>query len=146
MLVGMFIALICLAGGLGGVINALVTDNGFFMPRAEKVKGGAIIRMGFLTNILVGAAAGFVTWAATTGLVIGMSPTSPNDTNLPISALGNAVLVGIAGARVISSEIDKRLLKATAHEAAKSSPSHTAADQILEASPAQALEIAHSMN
>lgn len=146
MLVGIFIALICLAGGLGGVINALVTDNGFFLPRAEKVKGSAIIRMGFLTNILVGAAAGFVTWAATTGLIIGTPPASSMDNNLPVSALGNAVLVGIAGARVISSEIDKRLLKATAHEAAKSGPSDIAASQILEASPAQALEIAHSMN
>jgi len=47
--------LITIAGGLGGVINALLTDNGFVLP--TRVHG--VLCPGFLTNIIVGAFSAF---------------------------------------------------------------------------------------
>jgi len=44
-------ALIALAGALGGVANALKSDNGFFMPGRE----AKVWCPGFISNVLLGA-------------------------------------------------------------------------------------------
>lgn len=48
-------SLITFSGGLGGVLNALLTDNGFILPK--RVRGTWC--PGFLSNILIGAFAAF---------------------------------------------------------------------------------------
>lgn len=43
--------LIAIAGGVGGIINALLTDNGFPLPRRE----AGIWCPGAISNVLIGA-------------------------------------------------------------------------------------------
>ena len=52
---------VLLAGAVGGVVNALLTENGFILPR--RVSG--IICPGFISNVLVGAIAAFASWRPT---------------------------------------------------------------------------------
>jgi len=52
-----------LAGAIGGAVNALMTDNGFLLPKSEQASGGAtVLRPGYLGNILIGAMASVVSW------------------------------------------------------------------------------------
>jgi len=51
--------LIATAGALGGVVNALISDNGFALPR--RVAG--VWCPGAVSNILIGAFAAFSSWA-----------------------------------------------------------------------------------
>ena len=57
-----------------------------------------------------------------------------------------ATLVGVAGAKWLTSEADKSLLKIAASEATKSKPCDRAAQEILTASPAQVLNITRNLD
>jgi len=59
-----------------------------------------------------------------------------------VGALFGALLVGIAGARWLTNEVDKRLLRATAVQAASGKASPEASIKIASATPARALSIA----
>src|SRR5580698_10209735 len=109
--------LIFLAGAVGGVVNALVTDNGFTLPQSR----GGIWCVGFISNVIIGAVAAFSSWAfygsgagielaAKATELAGISPERAG-ISLTFTALAGALLVGVAGARWITNEIDKRLLK-----------------------------------
>jgi hypothetical protein len=102
-------ALIAIAGGLGGVVNALITDNGFVLPRSRR----AIWCPGFISNVLVGAFAAFSSWAFYgSGAGIDLAKVNERSTiSMRFSALAGAFLVGVAGAKWITNEVDKRLLK-----------------------------------
>jgi hypothetical protein len=52
-------SLICLAGAVGGAVNALISANGFVLPTVRR----SIWCPGFLANLLVGAFAAFASWA-----------------------------------------------------------------------------------
>jgi len=56
-----------------------------------------------------------------------------------------AILIGVGGARWLTSEVDKNLLRAAVAEAAGAQPSAAASQQIALAAPAQALNVAKSM-
>ena len=105
-------------GGLGGVVNALMSDNGFVMPR----KDSGVWCPGAITNILVGAFAAFSSWAFYgSGASIELAEQSTRAViSLRFSALAGAFLVGVAGAKWITNEVDKRLLKETVKVAVKS--------------------------
>ena len=49
----MLMLLIFVAGAMGGAINALLSDNGFLMPKWEMVGGNKIFRLGFFGNIFI---------------------------------------------------------------------------------------------
>jgi hypothetical protein len=101
--------LITLAGALGGVVNALITDNGFVLPRIRH----AVWCAGFLSNIIVGAFAAFSSWAfygSGAGIDLA-SAVERNQISLRFSAVAGAFLVGVIGARWITNEVDKQLLK-----------------------------------
>jgi|SRR6516225_2844439 hypothetical protein len=52
------------AGALGGILNALTTDNGFVFPKFATISDDARIwRPGALGNLIVGAIAAVVSWA-----------------------------------------------------------------------------------
>ena len=54
---------IFLAGAVGGAANALMTDNGFIMPKSEDVDGKTtVLRPGYIGNILIGAVGAVVSW------------------------------------------------------------------------------------
>ena len=145
--------LIVIAGAVGGVINALTSDNGFALPQTESTTGGGkILRPGFLGNVLLGALAAVLLFALYGPLqnvvLVGERAGDRDDqpaASLSLSALAGAALTGVGGARLITSEVDKRLLKAAAAEAAGSPPNAASGAQMAAATPASALEIAKAM-
>lgn len=150
--VWVIIAIVAVAGAVGGVVNALLTDNGFAMPRPEQTtQGFTIFRIGVVGNVIVGAVAAAVSWGlygpSSAFIVVGTSPagTPPVPATLSVSGLFTAVLIGIGGARWLTNEVDKRLLKAAAAEAAQGPASSAAAAQMAAATPAQALQIAKDL-
>jgi hypothetical protein len=144
--------LICLMGGLGGVINALLTDNGFIAPTPAIVDGKKIWRPGILGNIAVGVAAAFVSWGMygplSSRIIVRLNESTAkpavddSEVGLTLSGLVGAFLVGVGGARWLSNEVDKTLLRAAGSLAASSDKNPAAAKAILLASPADALEAA----
>jgi hypothetical protein len=155
MTVWALLLVVCMAGGLGGVVNALLTENGFVLPRAIQVENGvAVVRPGFLGNILIGAIAAGISWGLygplggywVVGTEAALRQNRPEALALSLSSLAGAVLVGIGGARWLTNEVDKSLLRAAAAKAASAPPSAAASQRISLASPAQALEIAREMH
>ena len=140
---------VCVAGGVGGIVNALLTDNGFILPRTETANQVKIIRPGVIGNIIIGAVAASISWGLygpfNLAVVFGTTPPSSGPLPQPyltLAALVGAVLVGIAGAKWLTNEVDKKLLRAAASEAAARSPQPDAAREIMLATPADALSIA----
>jgi hypothetical protein len=98
-----------------------------------------------MSNVLVGAFAAFSSWsfygsgaAIDRGLVGESARTA---ISLRFSALAGAFLVGVAGAKWITNEVDKRLLKESVKVAAsgKSLPVKQS-EQIIEGFPRQVLQ------
>jgi hypothetical protein len=152
MLIWTILATIFLAGAIGGVINALMTDNGFVLPKFEKTNG--ILRPGLLGNVLIGAVASIVSWglygpltnyaiiAPQTAADAAAATTGPS---LTLATFVGAILIGIAGSKWLSNEVDKKLVKAAAATAAAAGASPGASAQIMAATPAKALEIAQAL-
>lgn len=115
----------------GGFVNALMSDNGFALPRKES----GVWCPGFISNIVIGAFAAFASWAFYgSGASIELADASQRtQISLRFSVLAGAFLVGVAGARWITGEVDKRLLREGVIVAAKKA-----------LPPAQAEEIAAS--
>jgi hypothetical protein len=143
MAVWVLLLIVFAAGAAGGVINALITDNGFAMPKRDD----GILRPGWIGNSLVGGVAAAVSWSLY-GPLAGMSilaitaEQSAATGTLTLSAIGGAILVGVAGARWLSNEVDKTLLRATAVEAAKKQPNDAMAKLVASAPPAAAFKAA----
>jgi hypothetical protein len=130
--------LISMAGAFGGVVNALLTDNGFALPRRENT----IWCPGFLSNVLIGAFSAFASWSFYgSGASIELAALTPrSEISLKFSALAGAFLVGVAGARWITNEVDKKFLKETVKEAATKDISLRECEQLMSTSPRQALK------
>ena len=139
-----------LSGAVGGIDNALVSDNGFIRPSEETTGDVTIIRPGFAGNILLGAMAAFISWGlygafsnvAVWGATSGMGT---EEITVSISSIAGAVLMGIGGARWLTNEVDKKLLRTTAAVAAASKASFDDSQKIAKATPAQAFRIAKKM-
>jgi hypothetical protein len=135
-------ALIVLAGAVGGVVNALLTSNGFILPRREK----AILLPGFLSNVLIGAFAAFASWAfygSGAGIDLAIQG-GQTVTSLRFSALAGAFLVGVGGARWLSNEVDKQLLKETVKVAGERQLSRRDCEELVKLPPHEALAAAES--
>ena len=145
---------VALAGAVGGVVNALITDKGFFLPSKEHVDSITIYRPGWIGNVVIGAIAAAVSWGLYGPLAayyIAGTPealktnTAPDKVGLALASLVGAVLIGVGGARWLTNEVDKSLLKAAASKAAGAQGTPSASQQIALASPIQAFNIAKSM-
>jgi len=130
-------SVIALAGACGGVVNALLTDNGFALPR--RVAG--VWCPGVISNILVGAFAAFSSWAFYgSGASVELADqTARNLISLRFSALAGAFLVGVAGSKWITNEVDKRLLKEGVKVAANKFIPTEQTEQFIEGSPREVL-------
>jgi len=132
--------LITLAGAVGGVVNALLTDNGFALPRRES----GVWCPGVISNILIGAFAAFSSWSFYgSGAAIDLGARGESERtviSLRFSALAGAFLVGVAGSKWITNEVDKRLLKESVKVAAsgKTLPVKQS-ERIIAGSPRQVL-------
>jgi hypothetical protein len=113
---------IVLAGAIGGVINALLAGDGVIMW--HKVSGTDVYQPGIVGNVILGASATAVSWALSgafgtvTLLQVPSSGASTQTVSLTFSALAVAVLIGAAGAKWWSSEVDKQIDKSTKAELA----------------------------
>ena len=142
------LAIVFVAGAVGGVINAWMSDNGFMLPRTEESGGNLFIRPGFLGNIITGGVAACVSWGLygpfaaayiVGGPASGAAGAAPG---LTLSALVGALLVGVAGARWLTAEVDKKLLRAAGTALASSPANPELAARIGSASPAAMLRMA----
>jgi len=113
------LAIVFGAGAVGGTVNALISDNGFVLPRRDVVNGVVVIRPGFLLNVFVGGIAGAVSWGlyGPFGAWYMLGSSDQGRGGLTLAALVGAVLVGVAGARWLTSEAEKRVLRAEARSA-----------------------------
>jgi hypothetical protein len=130
-------ALISVSGSFGGVVNALLSDNGFILPR--KVKD--IWCPGFISNVMIGAFSAFASWSfygSGAGLDIS-SAGARTQISLTFSALAGAFMVGVAGARWITNEADKRLLTESVKIAAKKDVADFDCDKFTHAPPKEVL-------
>lgn len=50
----LLLAIVCTAGAVGGLVNGLISDNGFLLPCMQEVDHLRIVRPGFLGNTLNG--------------------------------------------------------------------------------------------
>jgi hypothetical protein len=133
--------LVATAGAFGGVVNALLSDNGFALPRRES----GVWCPGAISNVLVGAFAAFSSWSfygSGAAIDLGLIGESARTAiSLRFSALAGAFLVGVAGAKWITNEVDKRLLKESVKVAASGMPLPIKqSEQIIEGSPRQVLQ------
>jgi hypothetical protein len=139
------LVIVFVAGLVGGTINALLSDNGFVLPKYTE----GILRPGWLGNALIGGVAAAVSWSlygplAAVPIIAGAGAEATPKGDLTLAGVGGAILVGIAGARWLSNEVDKTLLRATAVAAAKKLPSENQITAITTGSPASALQAAQA--
>jgi hypothetical protein len=135
--------LITVAGGIGGIVNALMTNNGFILPRWTH----NVWCPGFISNILIGAFSALSSWAFYgSGASIELAQVSERTSiSLKFSALAGAFLVGVGGARWLTNEVDKRLLKESMVKTAENNISAERCRQIIKAPAEQVLEaVTHS--
>lgn len=133
------------AGSVGGLINALTTDNRFGLPMVERADPSHTLRPGLLGNALVGGIAAIVSWGlygpfSATYLVGGPLPAM--QPGLTHAGAGGAVLVGIAGARWLTSEVDKKLLRMAGVKAAAAKPTAELVHTFSTGSPSAVLRAA----
>jgi hypothetical protein len=148
----LMLGIICIAGAIGGIINAMLTDQGFVTPSKEKNEDIKIYRPGFLGNILTGSIAAGISWGLygplSSFVIVTLATESESSTltgGLTLSSLVGAVLIGVGGARWLTNEADKTLLRTAATRAASALPSADAAAQMVFASPTQAVKIASDL-
>ena len=142
-----YMVIIFAFGALGGMVNALLTDNKFIFPQKAATDNTQIIRPGFLVNVFIGGIAALVSWGlygpfADVFIIGGTNDPDIGLKGLSLSSVVGALLVGIGGARWLSNEVDKKLLRAAASLAASGDASEQKAVRISTASPATALKIA----
>jgi hypothetical protein len=136
------IVIIIIAGALGGVVNTLMSDSGFILPQRHDEADNRVWKLGGLGNMILGAAAAFISWGLygpfTEFILIPLD--KQTDANLTLSALVGAFLVGIGGSRVITSEVEKKVLSKTAVQTATLTSTPELAGDIASASkPSDAL-------
>jgi Na+/proline symporter len=135
-------SLILTAGALGGVVNALITHNGFVLPQIHT----GIWCPGFVANVLVGAFAAFASWSfygSGAGVEVAARVADRAERaiiSLTFSALAGAFLVGVAGAKWITNEVDKKLLKESVKVAGPKKLSTEVCEKLVAGSPLQILQ------
>ena len=117
-------------GAAGGLVNGLLSGKGLEMPGLRRA-GAALVTWGvygpFASVDIFADAGKALSSGSTAGQLLG--------------ALGT----GIGGARILSAEVDRRVLKVAASKAAGADGSDTAAQEIANASPSEALAIAEAL-
>ena len=129
--------LISLAGGIGGIVNAFLSDNGFVVPKWKR----GVWCPGMITNVLLGAAASFFSWALSgSGAGVEFGPIGARAAmSFRFSALAGAFVVGIAGAKWLTSEVDKKLLAESVKVAGKKSLTQEQCEKLVCGSPMDVL-------
>jgi hypothetical protein len=112
MTVWLAIVIIFGVGLVGGLANALMADKGFRLPKRE----GDLWIPGFLGSMFVSAITAVVLWGLYS--VIGQEPVTGEYT-LTLSEVMGGLVSGVGGARLLTAEVDKRVLRQAAVSAAE---------------------------
>ena len=133
---------IAAAGAVGGVVNALLSSSSGYSIQWPKDKGD-ILQLGVLGNVLLGAFAALITWGLygplKDAVLLGSTPTGGLPVNLTVTAVIGAAVAGAGGARIVSNELDKQILRVTAANAAQEPPNPQLAMDIATLPPATVL-------
>ena len=98
---------IILAGAIGGLANALLVDDGFKSGFKETLSNGQKIwRPGWIGNVFIGSVAGFMMWVLYGNLNLAEGQEI-------LKACVGSLIAGIGGGRIITGEVDRRLLSAS---------------------------------
>ncbi|HUC20232.1 MAG TPA: hypothetical protein VMR98_01920 [Candidatus Polarisedimenticolaceae bacterium] len=129
-----------LAGGIGGLLNGFMPNQGFALPqrikRQAKIEGEDkpilvnILDPGFVGTVLVGIAAAAVLFALYGPLkdLVVFGPDKVEMPGVKLSELFVSVIVGMGGGRLLTKEVDEKITKTTAAiNAAKPANSKVAA-------------------
>lgn len=112
----MCILFVACAGALGGLLNAFMSDNGFALP--TRIKG--VLCPGALWNVFVGGISAVTSWALYgSGVTIDIASSQREQISLKLGALAGALIVGMAGSKWLTSEVDKSLMRQAVVEVAK---------------------------
>jgi len=132
------ILLITCAGVVGGVTNAFLSGNGFALPQWR----GGVWCPGALSNIFIGAVSALCSWALYgAGASIDLARLSERQQiGMQLSAVVGALLVGMSGARWLTNEADKRMLKETMRVARAKQLSDVDCGKIADGTPREMLE------
>jgi len=136
--------IVFVAGFFGGLVNAWMSGNGLVLP----TRTDGVVQPGFLGNAVTGGVAAAISWGLYGPLAAESITATTGGTGikgeLTLAALAGAVLVGIAGARWLTNEVDKSLLRAAAVTAATSATYQVHDDVVTAlaaAAPAEALKV-----
>ena len=68
----MSILYVIIIGALGGFLNCILFDDGFLIPSLRPRNNQKLVQLGFIGNIILGAAAGFLVYAFIAHELIGI--------------------------------------------------------------------------
>lgn len=101
------------------------------------------VRPGLLGSVLLGGIAALLSWClygpASGWQLLGSAPADPSGWSLTLAGAAGAILVGIGGARWISSEVDKRVLRIGGANAAEATKDQALASLFATAPPSTVL-------
>lgn len=147
-MIWVLLVIVFFAGAIGGVVNALLSENGSFMWEKQVLKGQEVWQPGILGNVIVSGVAACISWGlygpfAALYILGGPKPTGNTSqvVGLTLSSLVGAVLVGVSGARWLTNEVDKSHLKRALVKVAASHGNEAKAAKLAGASPFQAFKI-----
>jgi hypothetical protein len=110
---------VMIAGAIGGVVNAFFSNNGFVLPTKIIAGTSTIWRPGVLGNVFVGAVASMAAWAMYGPLANTTIRSFNQAEDFRPFAIGSSFLIGLSGARWLSNEVDKLLLRKTGQRLAQ---------------------------
>lgn len=113
------LAVIVIAGAIGGLCNAIYTGNKSVWPTPQY----GITYPGALENVLLGGFSAALSWGlyspAAAVPILG-AHSAQNNLQLTVGGLFGAALVGFSGSRWLTNEVDKSALRKAAISAAQS--------------------------
>lgn len=123
------IVLVTSAGAVGGIVNSLISGNGFAFPRWQS----GVWCPGIFANVFIGAVAALASWALYgSGASIDLGDMNArNRISLELSAVVGALLVGMSGSRWLTNEVDKKLLKESVKVAGRKQLSPEQCDEVV---------------
>ena len=136
-------AWIMAAGAVGGIVNTALSRQGFALPGYE----GGVLCPGFLGNVMVGSFAAVISWAlygSGAGLELAREAANARQAlSLTAGALAGAAMVGVAGARWLTSEVDKNLHRESLNRLVAQTMPPEQAHKIARAPARQVLKTVH---
>ena len=142
---------IAAAGAFGGLVNALLNSGNGFSIQLPRRGTNDVLQLGTVGNLVLGIAAALISWglygplrdaalvqAGPAGQPAGSQAlTATSTATLTITAVIGAILAGAGGARVISNELDKKLLRDAGAGAAQQARQSAAGGRHRDACPGQ---------